>query len=213
MHDGHDFCDIFVLIDDQRAIEAYKQALSLNPQSLENHSRLGQALFRVHNFAEAVEFYKTAIQRTQDPDLKLQLADVYVAIKRYSDAEKLLVTEVESEKNKKSDDVTSLKYKTKLLMLLALVQEKSGNLTMAVSTLKEAKVAQGRIRKRLSLDGTSVEETKQSLIEINSKLAQLCISLKDNEQAVNHYKDALTVVSDDLDTLEQLARLYMQVTN
>lgn len=146
----------YSFLDDQRAIEAYRQALALNPKNHELHSRLGQALFRVHNFIEAVEFYKSAIQTTNDPDLKLQLADVYVAIKRYTEAEKLLVTEVESEKNKKSDDITSLKYKTKLLMLLALVQEKSGNLSLAVSTLKEAKVAQTRIKKRLSLDSTGL---------------------------------------------------------
>lgn len=49
------------------------------------------------------------------------------------------------------------------------------------------------------------------MIEINSKLAELCIQLKDNEQAVNHYKNALSVAPDDLETLEQLANLYMHM--
>lgn len=163
---------------------------------------------------EAVDFYKTAIQTIDHPDLKLQLAQIYIAIKRFKDAEKLLVSEVESETNKKSDDITSLRYKTQLLLLLAAVQEKSGNLTLAVSTLKEAKTAQTKMLKRLSLDGgsvTSIDETKQ-LVEINSKLAQLCVCLKDNEQAVNHYQDALTAAQDDIEVLEQLAKLYMQVS-
>lgn len=174
---------------------------------------MGQALFRVHNFTEAVEFYKSAIQKTQDPDLKLQLADIYVAIKKYTDAEKLLVSEVESERNKKADDITSLKYKTKLLLLLAVVQEKLGNLSLAVSTLKEAKTSQGKIKNRLSLDGQSVASMEEitKLVQINSKLAQLCVNLKDSEQAIGHYKDALSVSSDNIETLEQLAKLYMQV--
>lgn len=151
----------------------------------------------------------------QYPDLKLQLADIYIAIKEYAEAEKLLVDEVESENKKKTDDITSLNYKTKLLLLLAVVQEKSGNLSLSVSTLKAAKTAQAKINKRLSLDETvvlSVEETKK-LLNINSKLAQLCINLKDYEQAINHYKDALSVTQDDLEILEQLARLYMQVSS
>lgn len=202
------------MIDDQRAIDAYKQALALNPKNVELHSKLGHALFRVHNFTESVEFYKSAIQKTEDSDLKLQLAEVYVAIKRYTDAEKLLVSEVESERTKNTDDLTSLRYKTRLLLLLAVVQEKSGNLSLAVSTLKEAKAAQGKIKKRLSLEGqgvTSMEESMK-LVEINAKLAQLCVNLKDNEQAVNHYKDGLAVAPDDVETLQQLAKLYMQVS-
>lgn len=202
------------MLDDQRAIDAYKQALALNPKSVELHSKLGHAFFRVHNFTESVDFYKSAIQTTHDTDLKLQLAEVYVTIKRYTDAEQLLVGEVESKRTKNADDLTSLRYKTRLLLLLAVVQEKAGNLSLAVSTLKEAKTAQGKIKKRLSLEGqavTSVEETMK-LVEINAKLAQLCVRLKDYEQAVNHYKDGLAVAPDDVETLEQLAKLYMQVS-
>lgn len=49
------------------------------------------------------------------------------------------------------------------------------------------------------------------MVDIDLKLAELCVLSKEYEQAVDHYKDALSVVANDVKTLELLAKLYMQV--
>lgn len=44
-------------------------------------------------------------------------------------------------------------------------------------------------------------------------MAEQAISLRDNEQAIQHYKDALKSSPDDLVIMASLARMYMQVNN
>lgn len=56
------------------------------------------------------------------------------------------------------------------------------------------------------------ENELKRLIDIYSKLADLSIALKDNEQAIQHYKDALFVAPNDLKIMARLAKIYMQVS-
>lgn len=126
----------------------------MSPKDLQLMMRMGQALVITHYYKDAIDFYKNAIQDTNDPELKLQLANLYVKLKKNPEAEALLVSEVESEKKKKSEDITSLKYKTKLLTSLSAIQERSGNFALALSNLKEAKDNQNRIIKWLNLEGS-----------------------------------------------------------
>lgn len=44
-------------------------------------------------------------------------------------------------------------------------------------------------------------------------MAEQAVSLRDNDQAIQHYKDALKSTPDDLIIMAALARLYMQVNN
>lgn len=127
----------------------------MNPKDPNLMYKMGQAFIITHYFQNAIEFYKENIKATDDSGLKLQLADLYVKLGEYDKAEMLLVSEVESEKNKKSEDMLSLQYKTKLLTSLSAIQEQSGNTVLALSTLKEARDNHNRIRKRLILEGTS----------------------------------------------------------
>lgn len=55
------------------------------------------------------------------------------------------------------------------------------------------------------------ENEVQKAVDICTKLAELSISLKDNEQAIYYYKDALNVAPKDINTMAKLAQLYMQV--
>lgn len=44
-------------------------------------------------------------------------------------------------------------------------------------------------------------------------MAEQSIMLRDNHQAINHYKEALKYSPDDIKIVTALARLYMQVNN
>lgn len=126
----------------------------MNPKDPYLTSKMGSALVNTHYFARAVTYYKETIKMTDDPALKLQLIKLYILLKQYDNAEKLITVEIELEKNKKLDDITGLKYRTKLLVLLADVQEKIGNSKAAQNTLKEARDNQNRVRKLFVMEQT-----------------------------------------------------------
>lgn len=139
----------------------------MNPVDTKLVTKMGQALVTTHLFSEAIDFYKENIRNTNDPDMKLQLAELYVKVEEYDKAEMLLVSEVDSEKNKKSDDLFSLQYKTKLLMSLSVIQESSGNLKLALSTLKEARDNENRIKKRTVMEGRGKNINPDDYVIIN----------------------------------------------
>ncbi|RZC41543.1 tetratricopeptide repeat protein 21B-like [Asbolus verrucosus] len=133
------------ILEPDDALECYSLALQQNPKDPHLTSKMGKALVETHYFAKAVAFYKDSIKSTQNPELKLELANLYMQLKEYDKAEVLLMTEIESENSKDLEDVTYLQYKTKLLMLLAQTRERSGNISGALSTLKDARDNQNRI--------------------------------------------------------------------
>lgn len=142
------------ILEPDEALDCYNLALQQNPKDPYLTLKMGQALVKTHYFARAISFYKEAINTIQDPELRLQLGDLYINMKKYNEAENLLSGELKNEV-KSVEDLTQLQYKTKFLMLLAQTREKSGNLTGALTVLKEAKDNQNRVRKRLAVEQTS----------------------------------------------------------
>lgn len=49
------------------------------------------------------------------------------------------------------------------------------------------------------------------LVDIGVKLAEIAATLKDNDKAVQFYKDALEICPKNTEILTALAKLYMQV--
>lgn len=112
---------------------------------------MGVALVKTHNYNKAISYYKEAIQQTDNSTLKMALAKLHVLLKQFDKAE--IVIKEELETNQKSvDDYLTLQSRTASLLLLANIQEKSGSITTALSTLKEAKECQNRVQKRVPLE-------------------------------------------------------------
>lgn len=194
------------------AIEAYKTALEMNPNDPSLISKVGKALVITHHFADGIEFYLSSIQKTNDPDLKISLAELYIHLKRTSEAELLLTKELEEEKQKKSEDVTALQFRTRLYLLLTRCQEKSNNVRAAIITLKLARDNQNRVRKLLAIAQKSVPDIENNVaVEISIRLAELTADIKENQQSINHYKEALFIQQNSCKILGALAKMYMQV--
>lgn len=134
------------------ALECYEKALKASPNDPTLISKMGKALVDTHYFSRAVAYYKEAIKKTDDSELKLQLAELYMNLRDFEKGELLLLNELEDEKAISSEDVTYLRYKTRLLNLLAQIQEKSGNITYALKSLKDAMDNQNRLRKRFVVE-------------------------------------------------------------
>lgn len=140
------------ILEPDLAIEAYQKALNINPKDPFLTSKMGAALVHTHHFARAIKYYKETIDITGDPKLKIDLIELSILLKQYENAEKMINAEIELEKNKKLDDLTALKHKTKLLVLLGEVLEKSGNYKGAQGKYKEARDNQNRVRRLYTVE-------------------------------------------------------------
>lgn len=58
----------------------------------------------------------------------------------------------------------------------------------------------------------SPENEVELLVNISMKLGEMAISVKNNEQAINYYKEGLDVSPNNINILVALAKLYMQVS-
>lgn len=130
----------------------------MNPTDIKLIAKVGQTLVETHHFSKAVKFYEEKIKIHDNPQLKLELIDLFVNLENFEKAEKLLVAEVESQKERISEDTVSLQYKVQLLMLLSEIQENAGNLKLALSTLKEARDDHARIRNRMNSEEIGLKQ-------------------------------------------------------
>lgn len=103
----------------------------------------------------------------------------------------------------------SLEVRGQLLLLLAKTREKAGNIQGALSALKEAKENQHRYIQRLG--NSNLEDEKQLLANVCLTMADYSSSLRDYDQAITYYKEALNHKPTDVNALLSLAKLYMQV--
>lgn len=58
----------------------------------------------------------------------------------------------------------------------------------------------------------SPENEVELLVEISMKLGEMAISMKNNEQAINYYKEGLDVSPNNINIMVALAKLYMQAS-
>lgn len=194
------------------AVEAYRQAVLQDPSDPSLASKLGRAYIKTHQYKKAISYYKDAIKSPENYQLKLDLAELYLKLKQYSNAEQILSEEIRDKHQRYDEDMTVLQNRTKLLLLLARVRERSGNINASITTLKDARDNQIRIHQRLNLDQNSnSREQSKILSKICTLLAEHSIMIRDNEQAIQHYKEAIKYSPQDISLQASLAKLYMQM--
>jgi tetratricopeptide repeat protein 21B len=194
------------------AVEAYRQAVMQNPSDPSLASKLGRAYIKTHQYKKAIAYYKDAIRSPENYQLKLDLAELYLKLKQYTNADQILVEEIKEKHQRYDEDMTMLQTRTKLLLLLARVRERSGNISSSLTTLKEARDNQIRIHQRLNIDQNSnSREQSKILSKICALLAEQSILIRDNEQAIQHYKESIKYSPQDIVLQASLAKLFMQL--
>ncbi|XP_017891080.1 tetratricopeptide repeat protein 21B-like [Ceratina calcarata] len=201
--------DAYVLIQEpERAIEAYEQALKQNPANkVQIASKLGKALVKTHQYTKAINYYRDVMKQDSFKSLKLDLAKLFITMKQYDKAEATLVQELQD--GRRDSDLQSLEVRGQLLLLLAKTREKSDNVQGALSALKEAKENQHRYMQRAG----GSEDQKQLLANVCLTMADYSTSLRDYDQAITYYKEALNQRPANVNALLSLAKLYMQTNN
>ncbi|KAF5300446.1 hypothetical protein FQA39_LY02245 [Lamprigera yunnana] len=202
------------ILEIDEALKTYEKAVQTNPKDSYLCSKMGEALVKTHYYSRAIAYYQDAIALTDNMELKLQLIDLYMKLEQFDKAEVLLTSEIEIQTSKNEEDLLTLQYKTKLMVLLSEIFKRRGNLLDTQRTLKSAKENQHRIIKRLSLDYADVFEEEQIIFkDICRKLSDVSVALKDNEGAVLLIKEALLMFPDTIKLLSNLASLHIQMNN
>ncbi|XP_015435136.1 PREDICTED: tetratricopeptide repeat protein 21B-like [Dufourea novaeangliae] len=203
--------DAYVSIEEpERAIEAYEEALKENPiDKFHIASKLGKALVKTHQYTKAINYYWDVIKQENFKGLKSDLAKLFMKMKQYDKAEATLVQELQD--GRRDSDLQSLQVRGQLLLLLGKTREKADNIQGALWALSEAKENQQRYIQRLG--SSSTEDEKEMLTNICLTMAHYSSSLRDYDQAIQCYKEALNHRPANLQALLSLAKIYMQTNN
>ncbi|CAB3383131.1 Hypothetical predicted protein [Cloeon dipterum] len=192
----------------EKAVEVYEQILkSTSRKDVSLARKIGQALIKTHMYGKAVNFYVEQVKK--HPSLRKDLVELLIRMKNFDRAETILKSACSGTvPNSDSDELIN---RCQLLLLLAKVQEQTGHVTSAQSTLTEAKDIQGKVLKRLNIDGTGkLAAQKIVAASICRLMAQHSASQNSNQEAIKLYKEALVHQPSDPDTLIALAKLYLQ---
>ncbi|XP_032597626.1 tetratricopeptide repeat protein 21B isoform X2 [Drosophila grimshawi] len=132
------------------AIDAYKKACNICPSNTLLIRKLGRAYVKSHHYAKALKYYHEVIQNPECSALKLDLAELFLQLKQFQNAVKILT----DGHNDKTNDIsfTDLQLRTKQLLLLARVHEKSGNILESLTTLQDARDNQYRVQKLCTVE-------------------------------------------------------------
>ncbi|XP_046740894.1 tetratricopeptide repeat protein 21B-like [Diprion similis] len=203
--------DAYIAIQEpDRAIEAYEQSLKKSPSDKILASKMGKALVKTHQYGKAINYYKEATRQEGCGDLKLDMAELFMKMKQFDKAEATLAQELQDCRN--ANDLQSLELRTKQLLLLAKVRKRAGNTQAALATLREARENQSRAVQRAAVTPGSTMQ-KELLAQICLSMAEHASSLRDFDQAIVYYKEALSHKSGDTKALLSLAKIYMQVND
>ncbi|KAL7740192.1 hypothetical protein ACLKA6_003898 [Drosophila palustris] len=132
------------------AIDAYRKAYNMCPSNALLAKNLGRAYVKSHHYAKALKYYHEVIQSPDCSALKLDLAELFLKLKHFQNAINILS---DADGHKITDDsLTELQLRTKQLLLLARVHEKSGNIPESLKALEKARDNQYIVQKRCAVD-------------------------------------------------------------
>lgn len=192
-----------------KAVEAYKQAVRQDPNDPQLASKLGRSYVKTHQYKKAIAYYKEALASPSNYQLRLDLAELYLKLKQYSNAEQIILEDIENNQ-RTQDDIAKLQTRTKLYLLLSRTHEKSGNINKSLATLKEARDNQLRIQQRINLDqNANAREQHKILSKICALMAEQSVIVRETHQAISYYKEAIRYSPADVEQQTSLAKLYM----
>ncbi|CAG2119925.1 unnamed protein product, partial [Medioppia subpectinata] len=123
------------ILEPERAIEIYEQALKKNPKDWVLTRKVGQALIKTHFYEKAVTYYKAAIKTSGQNAFRYDLAHLLWRLKRFSESQAIITNALEISQ---TQDLQTLEWEVKLVNLLGQVQLNTDNKDTAIATLKRA---------------------------------------------------------------------------
>ncbi|KAM9306008.1 tetratricopeptide repeat protein 21B [Gastrophryne carolinensis] len=191
----------------EKAIDVYEQALKKNPKDGTLASKIGKALIKTHNYSKAISYYETAVKSGQQNFLRYDLAELFLKLKQYEKAERVLQQALDHET---VNELSPLMDDSRYHVLLAKIYSKMEKTDDAIISLQRARELQARVLKRAQLEQPdAVPAQKVLAAEICAEIARHASAQRDYEKAIKFYKEALVYCETDNKVLMELAHLYL----
>lgn len=185
---------------------------------------VGKALVMTHDYKRAVKYYETCLQ--DDPkllDLRTDLADLYIKLRAFEDAKRVLIDALKFLKDQKPDIDMKAKNVQYLIMMSKVFLEEDmqqpdwhfkENID-AKQALIEARALQTEVIEMCrELSSDRLDQERFLAAEISYKLGKYLEERDGNAQdAVTAYNDCLSRKEDHKDALFALARLFQNMGN
>ncbi|XP_077347338.1 tetratricopeptide repeat protein 21A [Lithobates pipiens] len=190
----------------EKALEVYDQAQRKKPKDATLTSRVGLSLMKTHQYKKAVNYYEAALKMSAEECLCCDLSELFLKLKKYENAEKLLKHVLNHEP---VSDLPSLFNDVKYLILLGCTYKNYKTEEM-VDTLNKALDIQMRILKRVPFEQPDmITKQLQMASKICVQLAEYYLGEKDYTNALKYYKDAISYYDADNKVMLQLSHLFL----
>ena len=214
--------DAYMYIQEpERAIEAYEEALRMNPDDHALTLLIGRALVKTHEFTRAIEYYEDALQADSAKDrgntvsLRLDLAQLYLKLKKFNAAAKMLKR---SRKDAEGDSVLNMVGYVSILLLIAEVsrgmepsERKKHDVEDPSDIIQLAKKKQEEILARCrTSDEVNLQEQRHIAAKLEHKLGELYEEDNDADRAVQCYQAASMHDNSYEPAILSLAKLYLK---
>ncbi|KAH6596442.1 hypothetical protein BASA50_005148 [Batrachochytrium salamandrivorans] len=192
----------------EQAVLVYQSALTANPERSILACKIGKALIKTHDYERAISYYESVLESRSETaiSLKYDLAELFIKLKRYHDAETLILSALE---HSQGDEPSVMMMNSKFHSLLALVFKTDLKPDQAFSSYMNAR----DLHTRLLTQGSTVNqsETKQILADLSFELAEIAqFSMRDFDRAVSFYNEAVQYLPAHKKASISLAKLYIK---
>ncbi|XP_074604328.1 tetratricopeptide repeat protein 21B-like [Brevipalpus obovatus] len=205
------------ILEPEKAIEVYEQALKRNPRDGILIRRVGQALIKTHLFEKAVTYYKAALKTSPDYDLRYDLAFLLFRMKRTEEAEGLAKQALDliSKEESHDQDLDIQIWEAKMLHLYSKIMIENNRKDDGIKTLQRTQELYLRVLRRISMERPDSESMiKKASIKASCELAQyLAVYQRDESKSIEVYKKILLHDPENISILTALERLEIARDN
>lgn len=147
---------------------------------------------KTHDFNKAINYYEAAVKSGDQPELRMDLARLYLKLRQYDKADKVLKAALE---HPESDDLPQMMKDVQYMLMQADVQNAANNQGAAIDYLQRARSVQSRIVSRVTMEQPeSLKEQQELASSISMKMADYYEKVEHNtDKAVSAYQEALAL--------------------
>lgn len=151
-------------------------------------SKIGSALIKTHDYKKAINYYEAAVNGDQ-PNMRGDLAELYIKLGNYAKCEKVLNAALDHEP---SEDLAVMQADVRYYTLFAKMHKASGDLAKAQLVLVKARDAQARVLTRTATEQPEALKQQQQLAaDICFQMADHHATTGEQSKAARYYQEAL----------------------
>ena len=173
-------------------------------------SKIGAALVKTHDFNKAINYYEAAVKSGDQPELRMDLARLYLKLRQYEKADKVLKAALE---HSDTDDLQQMMKDVQYLLMQSEVQTAANNQAAVISLLQSARAIQSRVVSRVTVEQPeSLKEQQELASGISMKMADYYEKVERNtDKAVSAYQEALSLDRDGSEpAMIALAKVFLK---